>query len=173
MPKLKAPELDVIDIPLPAVEVLDRAIIDPFGAPSAPIELRDPQFVTYWCNTELSGGSQLHKALDAGYLKVKPDYLLHPDRFQFQVSPDGYVTRGERHKEILMYTTKDHKKRRAWAKTQENMRRMRMSQSSIQEAAAQHFGKDGDHAAEFIGKHVGPVGGVTDNYERIAVEPKQ
>lgn len=161
-----------MDIPLPDVEVLERSIVDPFGAPSAPIELRDPQFVARWVNTELSGGSQLHKATDAGYLKVRPEFLKHPDRFQFNISPDGYVTRGERHKEILMYTTKEHEKRRRWAKTETNMKLMRSSKKEMQEAAVKQFGKDGDQAAEFIGQHVGPVGGVVDGIERIAVEPQ-
>lgn len=159
-------------IPLPAIEVLERAVVDPFGAPSSPVDLRDPALVTHWCNTELAGGSQLHKALDAGYLQVRPEYLAHPDRFQFQVSPEGYVTRGPRHQEILMYTTKVHKRRRAWAKTQRNLKDMKVTTAAVQEAAAQHFGKDGDQAADFIGRHVGPVGGVSDSYERIAVEPK-
>lgn len=154
-----------IEIPMPAIAVLDRAVADPFGAPSSPISLKDPQFVTHWCNTELAGGSQLHKYVDAGWLKAKPEFLAHPDRFQFNISPEGYVTRGERHREILMYTTKEHEKRRTWAKTEANMRKMRMSKHEIQNAAAAQFGKDGDEAAEFIGRH---VGGVEDNIERIA-----
>lgn len=170
MPRKKAEPDDILDptapveIPIPHVDVLERSIIDPFGAPSVPIELKDPQFVTRWVNTELQGGSQMYQATQAGYLKVRPEFLAYPDRFQFNISPDGFVTRGERHREILMYTTKDHQKRRAWAKTEANMRRMRMSKDEVQKATAEHFGKEGDEAANFVGRH---IGGVTDNIERI------
>lgn len=161
------PASDLIEIPIPDVQVRDRAIADPFGQPSTPILLKDPQFVTRWVNTELAGGSQLTNALAAGYLKTKPDYLADAEGFHWNTSPDGFVTRGERHREILMYTTKDHQKRRAWAKTETNMKRMRMSKPEIQTAASAHFGKDGDQAADFLGKH---VGGVEDSHEIIARE---
>lgn len=171
MARVKADEpvqpVEDVEIPLPRVDVLERALIDPFGAPSSPIELRDPQFITHWCNTELNSGAQLYKYEAAGWQKTRPEYLLHPDRFHFNVSPDGYVTRGERHREILMYTTKIYQKRREWAKTEENMKRMRMSTKDIQEAASVQFGKEGDQAAEYLGRH---IGGVTDSFERIQVQ---
>lgn len=163
-----APVLDV-EIPIPDIEVLDRAIADPFGMPSNPITLKDPKFVCRWVNTELKGGAQLTDALSAGYLKTKPEYLADPEGFHWSLSPDGYVTRGERHREILMYTTKEHQKRRAWAKTERNLKAMHVNKSEIQEAAARQFGKDGDRAAEFLGRH---VGGVSDFKETIAVDPQ-
>jgi hypothetical protein len=157
-----------VEIEIPDIQVLDRAIADPFGMPSHPILLKDPKFVCRWVNTELKGGSQLTSALNAGYLKAKPEYLADPEGFHWNTSPDGYVTRGERHREILMYTTTEHHKRRAWAKTERNLKAMRAGKGEIQEAASKQFGKDGDRAAEFLGRH---IGGVSDYHETIAVDP--
>lgn len=157
-----------VAIPRPRVDVLERAVADPFGAPSQPVELTDPALVTHWCNTELKGGAQLHTYTEAGWLKVRTEYLKNPDNFSFSVSPDGYVTRGERHREILMYTTKEHEKRRAWAKTEQTMKRMRMSNTEIAEAGAKHFGSD--EAGEYLRKNARGIGGIRDDREIIATE---
>jgi hypothetical protein len=162
------PEADEpVTIPRPRVDVLERAVADPFGAPSSPVELKDPALVTHWCNTELKGGAQLHSYTEAGWLKVRPEYLKQPDHLTFSVSPDGYVTRGERHREILMYTTAEHNKRRMWAKTESNMKRMRQSNDEIAQSAAQHFGSE---AGDFLSAHGRGIGGIKDSREVIATE---
>lgn len=154
-------------IPRPRIQVLERAVQNPFGIPSAPIYLRDPGFVCHWINTELKGGAQLHYATEAGYLKVRPEYLQDAETFQFQVSPDGYVTRGHRGQEILMYTTVEHAKARQRAKTEENLKRMRNPTAGLGDAASSHIGAEG---AEFLERHARPIGQVTTEREVIRVD---
>jgi hypothetical protein len=134
-----------------------------FGLPSTEIKLRDPRFVTHWCNTTISG-DQLGKYLDAGYLKVRPEYLADPDRVSFTVSPDGYVVTGPRGEEILLYTTKENIRQRELAKAKMNQRGMRNARAEAVEAAGQQLG---DEAAEFLNRKGNVMGGVRDSYERI------
>ena len=161
---VKKPAATTVDIPLPRIDVMDRAVSDPFGLPSRPILLRNPDLVCRWVNTDLKGGSQLSDALDSGYLKVRPEYLANPEVFQFQTSPDGYVTRGQRHQEVLMYTTAEHVKRRQWAKTAENVKRMQGSREELAQAAA---GKFGDEAGDYVHKSVK----INDQIERMERQP--
>lgn len=163
----KTPVEPTLTIPTPRVQVLERSLQSPFGIPSSPIELKEPGFVTHWCNTELKGGAQLHYFTEHGYLKVKPEYLRDKDTFQFTVSPEGFVTRGERHKEILMYTTVSHAQSRQRKKTEENVRRMRSVNEDVVEAAGK---KLGDEAADFLNRQTRPVGRVTDSREVIEVQ---
>lgn len=165
--KPAASEPTPVPIPRPRIQVLERAIQNPFGIPSTPIHLRDPGFVCHWINTELKGGSQLHYATESGYLKVRPEYLHNPETFQFQVSPDGYVTRGQRGQEILMYTTVEHAKAREQAKNEANLKRMRNPTAGLSDAAASHIGAEG---AEFLDRHTRPIGSVTTNREMIKVD---
>src|SRR3990167_6808354 len=156
-----------VPIPRPRIQVLERSIQNPFGIPSTPIHLREPGLVCHWINTELKGGSQLHYATEAGYLKVRPEYLQDPETFQFQVSPEGYVTRGARHQEILMYTTVEHATARAQAKNAANLTRMKNPTAGLGDAAARHVGPEG---AEFLDRHTRPIGQVTTEREVIRVE---
>lgn len=166
--KIDLPETPSYDIPLPRVDVLERAQQNPFGTPAAKIELKDPQLVTHWCNTELKGGSQLQYFLESGYLKTRPEYLKNPDTFQFEISPDGYVVRGPRGSEILMYTTKAHVKIRDRQKVDRNLRAMRVTPQELAEAANKKFGSE---AADYVSQHMVGVGGVRDDREVIHVDP--
>ena len=165
--KSRDPELETL-IPRPKIEVLERGLANVFGLPSAEVQLKDPEMVTHWCNTEISS-DQLGKYLDWGYLKVRPEMLADPDRVAFQVSPDGYVTRGVRHQEILLYTLKDWYHKRQAKKSELNRKSMTPGglQREVVQAASQQLG---DQAADFLNR-TGPVGQVTDRYERIAVRP--
>src|SRR5215213_1759461 len=91
--------VQVVQIPKPDITVLERGLQNVFGLPSTEIILKDPQFITHWVNTAISG-DQLGKFIDAGYLKVRPEYLADADRVAFTVSPEGYVVRGSRGEEI-------------------------------------------------------------------------
>lgn len=155
-------------IPRPRIDVLERSLQSPLGIPAAPIDLKEKGFVCHWINTELKGGAQLHYVTEHGWLKVRPDYLADPEGFQWQQSPDGYVTRGERHREILMYTTLEHARQRATAKQQENARRMRQTTQDTIEAAGNKYG---DEAAEFLARQSKRSVSVKDSYERIAATP--
>jgi hypothetical protein len=157
-------------LPRPSVEVLERSLANPFGLPDAEVRLTDPSVLTHWCNTGI-GGHQLGKYLDAGYLKVTPDMLADRDRVSFVASPEGYVVRGHRGEEILLYTPRDWYRRRQEAKEAENraaMDPMRTKRQLVQAASE----KLGDEAATYLDGHVGPTGSVRDSYERIEVLPE-
>ena len=161
-----APVTPPVAIPRPHIAVLERGLQNVFGLPSAKVVLTDPSLDTHWINTTI-GANQLGKALDAGYLKARPEYLADPDRVAFTVSPDGYVTRGERHSEILVYSTKENIAARAQKKAELNRQMMNpgATKAQVVEAASKQFG---DEAAEYLNSaHSGPVGSVRDQYERI------
>jgi hypothetical protein len=153
----------VVRIPAPDISVVERGLQNVFGLPSTEIKLRDPRFVTHWCNTTISG-DQLGKYLDAGYLKVRAEYLADPDRVAHTVSPEGYVVRGSRGEEILVYTMKDVYHKRQMEKTRRNNQGMANVKAEAVEAAGNQLG---DEAADFLHRHGGVVGGVRDTYERI------
>ena len=165
-PQPEVPQAPV-EIPLPRVEVLDRALQSPFGVSAPEIKLKNPGLICRWCNTELGNGAQLFKTSEAGYLKVKPEYLADPETFQFNVSPDGYVVRGVRGQEILMYTTVEHAKQRAAIKVSENLRRMRQTKTEMVEAAGKQLG---DQAADYLNRTGRAVGHIEDSYERLRVD---
>jgi len=153
----------IVQIPAPDLEVMERGLRNVFGLPSTEIKLKDPRFVTHWVNTGI-GGDQLGKYIDAGYLKAKPEYLADPDRAAFTASPEGYVVRGNRGEELLMYTMKDIYWKRQHEKARRNQLGMRNATAEAVEAAGQHLG---DEAANFLQQKGTVVGGVRDNYERI------
>jgi hypothetical protein len=151
----------------PLIDVLERSLQSPFGLPTAQIDLIESGFLCHWVNTELKGGDQLRYFLDAGYLKCRTDYLKHPEFVTFTESPDGYVCRGSRCQEVLMYTTIEHAKQRTKRKQEENIRRMSNPNVSAQDAAQAASQHIGDEAAEYLSRHSRPVGTVTDSLERV------
>lgn len=171
MPKQQIETPPVVQIPAPDIEVYERGLRNVFGLPSTEIELKDKRFVTHWVNTGISG-DQLGKYLDAGYLKVRPEYLADPDRLAFTVSPENFVVRGNRGEEILMYTLKEVYARRQAEKARRNQLGMRTSamKADIAEAAGKTLG---DEAADFLSRKSAMVGGVRDSYERIQRTPEQ
>lgn len=161
--KLVETPAPVAQIPKPDIAVIERGLQNVFGLPSTEIKLKSPEFVTHWCNTSISG-DQLGKYLDAGYLKVRPEYLADPDRVAFTVSPEGYVVRGSRGEEILLYTLQEVYRERQLKKTRINMRGMANAKAEAVEAAGVSLGPE---AADFLNRGGNVVGGVRDNYERI------
>lgn len=163
MPKTSIVETPVVQIPKPDLAVMERGLRNVFGLPSTEIKLKDPQYVTHWVNTGI-GGDQLGKFIDAGYLKVRPEYLADKDRVSFTVSPEGYVVRGNRGEEILMYTVREMYHKRQLEKSRRNQQGMRQLKDEIVEAAG---AKLGDEAADFLQRRGRAVGQVTDSHERI------
>lgn len=157
-------------IPKPRISVLERSIQHPFGIPSSPVELKEPGLVCRWVNTELKGGEQFQYALSHGWLQVKPEYLKTPKLVTFTTSADGYVTRGARGTELLMYTTLSHYRDRQLAKQQANERMLQPGVTK-QEVVAAASRELGDEAASYLNQHVGPVGDVRTTHERIQVDP--
>ena len=160
------PDVPARAIPPPKIEVYERGLVDPFGTPSFPVELIDATYECRWVNTADISGDQLAKMEGFGYQKVEPWMLKHADRVSYTVSPEGYVTRGSRHGELLMYIPKDLKKQRELRKAQINrdsMNPYRTKQEVVQAASAQL----GDEAADYLHRHTGPVGNVVDSHEII------
>jgi hypothetical protein len=163
------PEPPVVQIPAPDLQIVERGLRNVFGLPSAEVKLKDPRFVTHWCNTGI-GGDQLGKYLDAGYLKVRVEFLADPDRVAFAASPEGYVVRGARGEEILMYTLHEVYRKRQQEKARRNQVGMRNAKAEAVEAAGQTLG---DEAADFLNRHGSVVGGVRDSFERIERRDEQ
>lgn len=153
----------MVQIPKPDLDVIERGLRNVFGLPSTEIQLKDKQYITHWVNTGI-GGDQLGKYLDAGYLKVRPEYLADQDRVSFTVSPDGYVVRGNRGEEILMYTLRDFYAKRQMEKARRNQQGMRHLKDEVVNAAG---AKLGDEAAEFLQRRGSVVGEVHDSREVI------
>ena len=133
------------------VILTDRRIQNPFGVPSEAIT-----------------ADKIWRAKNLGWEPVTPDMLVDRDQVGgFTTSPDGYVTRGDRHAEVLMYMPTADREAIQMAKTRQNLREMNQKAPVI-DAAAQQFG---DQAGAFLEK-AAVVGQVRDNYERIASDPR-
>lgn len=148
------------------------AIDNPFGQPSSPIALKDASRECHWFYARIQT-DHIWRKKRLGWDQVRPDDVADLEQIGgYNVSTEGYITRGERGEEILMSMPKAVVHARAAAKIEWNNRHMgnpAAMKSEVVEAASQRLG---DQAAEFLNR-TGLVGGVTDVYERIArVEPE-
>lgn len=156
----------------PRVSVLDRRLNDPFGVPSVPIQFKDQSLIARWFNGAISNDKIWTAKHVQGWSSVTPDMLVDLDQIGgHNVSPAGYITRGERGQEVLMCMPRDAFEQIAWAKSRKNMERMGNSARTKAEVVEAAANKYGDEAGNFLNKHVGPVGGVNDSYERIERRP--
>ncbi len=145
-----------------------KARIDsPFGQPSAPIVLKDPSRECRWFNAAIQT-DHIWRNKRKGWDQVRLTDVADPDQIGgYNVSPEGYVTRGERGHEILMSMPKLVRAAIQAAKTEANRRHMgnpNATKRDVVEAAGRQLGSE---AAEYLDGHIGPIGGVTDSYERI------
>ena len=145
-----------------------RARIDnPFGEPSAPIALKDDTRECRWFNAAIAN-DHIWRAKRKGWDQVRESDVVDLDQIGgYSVSPDGYITRGERGYEVLMSMPKEVRAAVQAAKVQQNIRNMgnpNAMKNEVVEAAGRQIGSE---AADFLNARVGPVGGVTDSYERI------
>ena len=137
---------------------------NPYGEPSAPIALKNPHKIPRWFNADIMT-DKIWRAKAKGWDGVRPEDVVDLDQVgHYIVSPDGYIARGERGKEILMMMD-----RAAYAAIEKakdaynrrNMGSMSKTKNEVIEAAGSKFG---DEAATFLTKsHVN----VTDSYERV------
>ena len=151
----------------PRISVLERRLKNPHGTPASEIDLTIPGMSPRWFNSDITS-DKIWKAKHMGWEPVTPDLLADKEQVGgFLKSPDGYVTRGQRHQEVLMYMPTADRDAIQMAKTRENLKAMNRREPVI-EAAAQQYG---DQAANFL-TNARVVGGVTDNYERIQSTPE-
>lgn len=149
------------------VELIERRIQNPFGAPSAEIRLKDRSLEPRWFNTALRA-DRIWLAKEQGWDGVKPDMLADPEQIgAFKVSANGYVCRGEREQEVLMCMPRADRAAIQQAKTRVNIDRMKRPNAVKQDvanAAGQHIGSE---AADFIHNKMRVVGDVNTSYERV------
>lgn len=161
------PRVAKTEVPRPRVNVLDRRLNNPFGEPATPIDLKDHTLRARWFNRAIIA-DKIWRAKQKGWLPVRPEDLIDPDQIGgYTRSPDGFVARGDRGDEVLMAMPKDEFDAIQMAKTKWNNRHMgnpHAMREEVVEAAGQQLG---GQAAEFLGKKLGPVGGVKDQFERI------
>lgn len=173
----KPPRVDVVDRSLQTDDL--EAIIrqresHPFGSPSAPIGLTDASLFPRWFNSAKAPGA-IYAAKQNGWRPVVTAMLVNRDQVgEFSESVEGAVTRGERGQEVLMCIPRPAYQRIMLAKTKEN-NRMMGNPNAQKQALVEALGAKDSEGADFLHKHGrmggGPIGGIHDSYERIAVEP--
>lgn len=155
----------------PTVTVTSRSkriqdrLKNPFGQESREIALTTPGTVARWFNASLYA-DRIWRAKNQGWDPVTPDLLADKDQVGgFIVSADGFVCRGEKQQEVLMYMAREDRDAIQQKKTEINIRNMKMGRQreEVAQAASEQFG---DQAGEFLSK-ARMVGTVTDNLERI------
>lgn len=151
----------------PHIEVLERRLQSPFGMPSRAIQLKEPGWTVRVFNRGIKG-DKIWEAEQNGWQKVKREELADPEQMGgFDVSPEGYVVRGERGQELLMKMLTDWYNQIQRAKADVNIRNMKRPgavKNEVVAAAGQRFG---GQAADYIDRHVQIVGDVVDKKERI------
>lgn len=155
------------------VKVLERRLQNPFGEESAPVRFKEKGKIGRWFNGSIVA-DKVWRAKNNGWSLVFPDDIADLDQIGgHSVSVTGNIVRGERGQEVLMWMYDDDFKQIQWAKTKKNMSDMKdfdKEKLRMINAAAAKFGGE---AADFLNKRVGPVGGVTDSYERIERRPDE
>lgn len=140
---------------------------NPFNEPSAPIALKDESRECRWFNGAV-GSDHIWRSKRKGWDQVRPEDVVDLEQIGgYNKSPDGYITRGARGEEVLMSMPKVVRKAIQIEKTRHNVRNMgnpNATKREVVEAAGQAIGSE---AADYLDAHIGPVGGVTDSYERI------
>lgn len=159
----------------PRVSIIDRRLQNPFGEPSNPIQFKEPGKIARWFNAAIMA-DKIWRAKNKGWTVVYPAELVDLDQVGgFTPSPDGgYITRGDRGQEVLMWMYQRDFDAIQMAKARANTRNMGNATKNRNEAL-EAYGQVNAAGAEFVdrqGRRSGPVGGVTDAYERIERTPE-
>jgi hypothetical protein len=147
---------------------------NPFGQPSAPIDLVDNSRECRWFNAAIQT-DHIWRNKRKGWDQVRLTDVADPEQIGgYILSPEGYITRGERGHEILMSMPKVVRAAVQAAKTEYNRRHMgnpNAMKKEVVEAAGRAIGSE---AADYLNSHIGPVGGVKDSHEIVErqVEPE-
>jgi hypothetical protein len=140
---------------------------NPFNEPSAPIALKNGDLECRWFNAALAT-DHIWRSKRKGWDQVRPDDVLEIEQIGgYNVSPDGYITRGERGQEVLMSMPREVRAAVQLAKTRQNVANMgnpNRTKDDVVNAAGKQLGSE---AADYLNSRIGPVGNVTDSYERV------
>lgn len=147
--------------------VLERRLQNPNGQPSAPIDLKDPSQECRWFNSSIIA-DKIWRAKGLGWEPVRPVMLSDPDQVGgFVLSPDGYVTRGDRGQEVLMAMPREWRQKIQWAKTRQNNKTMGNPGAMKAEVVAAASDRLGDEAADTLNRRMSIIGNVTDTHEIV------
>lgn len=169
----KIPRITVTDRNVNATAIMDsdpryrRGIDSPFGIGSTPIDLKDSGRIARWFNSNVMA-DHVWRAKQIGYDPITPDELANPEQAgAFHTDPAGFIVRGERGQEVLLSIPKVVHDARQMAKAEKNLKDMRdfdKEKTRMVEAAAAKYG---GQAGDYLNDHVGPIGTVRTNVERI------
>ena len=150
------------------ISVLERRLQNPFGSPSTTVELKESGWTVRVFNSAITN-DKIWRAKNDGWSVIMPDDVVDLDQIGGYgiAASGGHLVRGERGQEVFMkMRTKDYQAIQ-WAKARVNLERMGNPKKAKQDVVRAAERDLGEQSAEFMHKHVGPVGGVTDSYERI------
>ena len=143
MAKAKSEEKKV-----PAVSVLDRRLLHPFGLPSVAITLREGDWELRIVDSQSRPGRLHDIRHNKGWEFVTPEELDGtPDEYGFRVM-DNRLVRGENGREVLMKMDRSVYERILQAKTEKNEKAVRpnaLREAAAQEVAVQYGSEAGDH----------------------------
>jgi len=136
---------------------------NPFNPPSVPIALKDESRECRWFNSAIAS-DHIWRNKQKGWDQVRPTDVVDLEQIGgYVVSPDGFITRGEHGREVLMSMPKVIRAAVQIAKTRKNNELMG-NPNRMREEVMSAAGKSlGDEAASYIQKHVN----VTDSRERV------
>ncbi len=141
---------------------------NPFNEPSAPITLKDDNRECRWFNAA-KGTDHIWRSKRKGWDQVRPEDVADLEQIGgYNVSPEGYITRGERGNEVLMSMPREVRAAVQRAKTAQNIANMgnpNATKREVVEAAGKQLG---DEAASYLNRQgFGAVGAVNDTFERV------
>lgn len=143
---------------------------DPFGAPSAPIHLKDGSRECRWCNSAIRN-DHIWQKKRGGWDQVRLSDVVDPEELGgYKESPEGFIVRGERGDELLMSMPTVVVRAIAMRKAELNKQ---LGKSHNQRAASiEALGRTDAQGAEFL-QTAAKRFDVKDSYERIAVTPEE
>jgi hypothetical protein len=151
----------------PTIEILERRAkgIGVHGTGTPSIQLREPGFDCRWFNSEVSPDHVWRAKNQKGWENVTPAELADPEQIGgFQTSPDGFVVRGEKGREVLLKMPTSYRAQIEMQKAKENIRNMdpHRQKAEVANAAGKAMG---DEAGSFIDKQVSVIGSVKTSKE--------
>jgi hypothetical protein len=143
---------------------------NPFNEPSAPINLHDASRECRWFNAAIAT-DHVWRAKRKGWDQVRPGDVVDIEQIGgYNVSPEGYITRGERGQEVLMSMPKPVRQAVQAAKTQRNLDQLKNPNSAKTDLTNAAAAQLGPQAADYIQTHVN----LNTYHERVErVEPTE
>lgn len=153
----------------PNIEILERRAqgIGVYGTGSPSITLKEDGWECRWFNSEISPDHVWRAKNQKGWEPVRPAELADPEQIGgFQTSPDGFVVRGEKGREVLLKMPSEYRQRIERQKVKANIAAMdpHRQKADLAQAAGKAMG---DEAGSFIDKNVSVIGAVKTSKEII------